>query len=889
MQGYLVTLGDGSLDAGDTISGTWVTFTDDQLLGSGSWTWSGTFGGATYVNELEPGDYYLGTDGNVYFVPQFGPVDDGYTADVTTAPSYSAADGIVSGTSGSDLIDSSYLGDPDGDQVDDGVGAGLTGNDDVIDAGAGADTVIAGSGNDSILGGSGDDIIYGDGAQTVEVATEHLSWIGQAASGTDISGGFVQDTGDINLAVSFTNDGGNLLVETSSSTQYVGTGPYATNSGLYLTGGAGPNVTASFDFSAESGSGISDQVENISFVINDVDMAGWQDIVTVNAYDADGNAVPVSFTVFGNDTVSGNTITAANTSENQNDASGAVQVDIAGPVASFEIIYENGGTAGQALWVTDVYYDTVATVEEFGDDTISGGGGDDLIFGGDGNDIIDGDGNISSVPPSPVTIDASNYTDTGSGFTVSGVNVVNSMFGPQQTAPSTANVATYTYNGVTGFGASGTISDSDSSVSQQTGYDMASGLSEELIFDFDQPVTDLSFDFSVLWTADFAEQAQWEIYNDGVLVASGVFTEDGAGTGDGTVDLSAYGEIDQLVVSGLPQTDGTDGSDFLITGVTFTPTATADSAGDDTIYGGGGDDLITASEGADTLFGDEGNDTLIIAEGDAAYGGDGDDLFVLEDLGELTNATITVDGGGTGETLGGGDTLQLGDLADMSTLNITSTTTNPSGNQSYTGSVILDDGTILNFTEIENIICFTPGTRIATPYGARPVETLQVGDLVVTRDHGLQPIRWIEQRTVPGIQQLAPIRFDAGALPGLEREILVSPQHRMLYKGYMAQLICGDSEVLIAAKHLVDGKKIRKEPQAYVTYVHMLFDEHQVVYAEGAATESFHPGATGLNGVTDHAREELFAIFPELRSLPNSYGITARRVLKQHEAALVMN
>ena len=234
-----------------------------------------------------------------------------------------------------------------------------------------------------------------------------------------------------------------------------------------------------------------------------------------------------------------------------------------------------------------------------------------------------------------------------------------------------------------------------------------------------------------------------------------------------------------------------------------------------------------------------------------------------------------------------GDTLDLGFDADFSTLNITSTTTNVDGNESYSGTIQMDDGTLLEFSEIENIICFTPGTRIATPMGARDIATLKVGDLVVTRDHGLQPIRWIQQRTVPAMDRFAPIRIKPSVVTGQERDLLVSPQHRMMFQGYRAELLFGESEVLVAAKHLVDGKLVTQDAGGDVTYIHMMFKEHEVVYAEGAATESFHPGKVGLSAVSYPAREKLFALFPELRSNIGGYGQTARRYLKRHEAELL--
>ncbi len=93
--------------------------------------------------------------------------------------------------------------------------------------------------------------------------------------------------------------------------------------------------------------------------------------------------------------------------------------------------------------------------------------------------------------------------------------------------------------------------------------------------------------------------------------------------------------------------------------------------------------------------------------------------------------------------------------------------------------------------------------------------------------------------------------------------------------------------LLVSAKHLIDSKLVTQDEGHDVTYIHMMFDEHEVVYAEGAPSESFHPGEVGLSAVSDPAREELFALFPELRSNMANYGDTARRCLKKHEASLL--
>jgi len=295
-----------------------------------------------------------------------------------------------------------------------------------------------------------------------------------------------------------------------------------------------------------------------------------------------------------------------------------------------------------------------------------------------------------------------------------------------------------------------------------------------------------------------------------------------------------------------------------------------------------GNDFLDGGAGADLLFGEGGNDTLIVGENDTLFGGDGDDLFVIEPPAETGTGTITIVGGEGGET--NGDTLFLSPEARKADITFTNTDDAAGG---LSGSFTLSDGTLVNFSEIENIICFTPGIGILTPRGERPVESLRAGDLVITRDHGPQPIRWIGRRTVPGIDRFAPVRVAAHVLDGARAPLLVSPQHRFLFTGYKAELLFGCDEVLVAARHLVDGRAVTQEEQAAVTYIHVMFDRHEVIYAEGAATESFHAGDIGISAISDQSREEMFSVFPELRSNPNAYGGTARPCLKRHEARLL--
>ena len=341
--GYLVTLGaDSALGVDDIIGGAWTSFTTDTDLGSGQWVFTGVDGGTSFTNTLEPGQYFLATNGYVYFVPEYGEVDTLTSADVVTAPSYSLApDHQVDGTSGDDVIDASYT-DSDGDSINDTADNadlvyGQAGADN-ISSGSGDDWIYGGSGNDTVDGGSGDDVIYGDGAVSTP---ESLNWDAQGIDEQNVSAGFTQTTGQVDVSVSFTNDGNNapqFSLETSD-TIYVDAGEsFNDTSSLYLFGnGDGATSTTTISFAANSSSDVMDEVENVVFRISDIDFGSGnhRDVVTVNAYDADGNPVSVTLTVADNgtntDTISGNTVTAGSDGESASDATGSVLVEIAGP------------------------------------------------------------------------------------------------------------------------------------------------------------------------------------------------------------------------------------------------------------------------------------------------------------------------------------------------------------------------------------------------------------------------------------------------------------------------------------------------------------------------------------------------------------------------------
>ncbi|MTE01871.1 hemolysin [Paracoccus sp. YIM 132242] len=170
-------------------------------------------------------------------------------------------------------------------------------------------------------------------------------------------------------------------------------------------------------------------------------------------------------------------------------------------------------------------------------------------------------------------------------------------------------------------------------------------------------------------------------------------------------------------------------------------------------------------------------------------------------------------------------------------------------------------------------LCFTRGTLLETPEGPRAIEDLRVGDLVLTRDNGARPIRWMGSRVLSAAAlrrnaHMRPIRIKAGAL-GQDTpaaDLVVSPQHRILVRSKVARTMFGTNEVLVAAKQLLqlDGVDIRDEARG-VEYFHMLFDRHEVVFANGAEAESLFTGPEAIKSVGAAALEEIFAIFPELR------------------------
>ncbi len=318
--------------------------------------------------------------------------------------------------------------------------------------------------------------------------------------------------------------------------------------------------------------------------------------------------------------------------------------------------------------------------------------------------------------------------------------------------------------------------------------------------------------------------------------------------------------------------------------------------GNDQIAGGAGDDVISAGGGTDNVDGGAGNDTIIGGgDNDNLRGGDDRDLFQIGSLDDTPVNNTSVDGGSGGDDF---DTLDLTQLISDGWV-VTNRVQNPenNGNPGFNGQIQLQRGgdfANINFTDIEQIICFTPGTRIATPKGEVLVEKLRSGDRVFTRDNGVQVVAWTGRRALSTYEmqqrpEWQPVFISKGAMGrGLpERDLLVSPNHRMLLTSDMSDVLYGEREVLVAAKHLTHLDGIDMVQSTGLTYVHVLFEQHEILLGNGAWTESFQPGDVSLNGVGEAQRDEIMTLFPELATDTGMKSYTsARRTLKRHESRL---
>lgn len=179
----------------------------------------------------------------------------------------------------------------------------------------------------------------------------------------------------------------------------------------------------------------------------------------------------------------------------------------------------------------------------------------------------------------------------------------------------------------------------------------------------------------------------------------------------------------------------------------------------------------------------------------------------------------------------------------------------------------VDAGTFEN-----DVVCFTRGCAIETPNGPVHIEMLKVGDMVSTLP-GDRTVAWVGSRKIPAIglaknEKLYPVRISAGALGEdlPRRDMLVSRQHRMMISSKIAERMFGQTNVLVAAIRLTDLPGIFVDTSVHeVEYFHLLFEGHEVVFAEGAPSESLYLGEGSLRALHPEGLAEVLALFPDIQ------------------------
>ncbi len=748
-------------------------------------------------------------------------------SDLSFSPVAPVSDGIVSGTAGGDLIDLAYTGDPDGDMV--------TSGDDIIEAGDGDDEIHADDGNDQVHGGAGDDDIYASHGDDVVWGEDGDDFISGGHGDDELHGGAGDDTinGDEGNDTIYGGAGDDTSqLSTGNDTFYGGTGDDWVN-GDYgddvLFGGAGDDfLRGSFG--------------------NDIIYSGTYgegDDYLWGGYNDDTFIIQNGF---GNDSISG---------EDQAEIYGDI-LDLSGVTDDLWMDLTDAnpgnGTFTDGTYTAD-YNGIEHIVLGAGTDTLilADYGGHDRVEGfagptdnGDGTytgaDQLDVSRLTSDWGTTPITTDDVTVSDDGSG------NAVLSF--PSGDSITLIGVAPGDLSSPAALAAIGIPLPQDGIVSG-TGSDDVIGPG---YVDADGDAIDNND--AIL---------PGEVGNDDIIEAGDGNDVVQAGLGDDEVDAGAGNDV----------VDGGEGDDQIQGG-----------AGNDVLSGGEGDDTLDGGAGADVVDGGAGNDTITSTGGsDVLSGGADRDTFLV------TGGGGQVDGGEAGDDW---------DVLDLTGAGQVHVTYDPTNSENGQVEFLDESGNVtdtLDFENIEEVIpCFTVGTLVATSRGTLPIEELRPGDRVITRDRGYQEIRWIGRANIDPIRMLraphlAPIRIARGALgDGLpDRDIMVSPNHRMLIAESGNNALFGTPEVLVAAKHLVGRPGIEVASVRQTCYVHLMFDHHEVICADSAWSETFQPGEYTLEGMDMAQRAEIFELFPQLEisDAAGDYQV-ARPVLKRHEAALLV-
>ena len=521
-----------------------------------------------------------------------------------------------------------------------------------------------------------------------------------------------------------------------------------------------------------------------------------------------------------------------------------------------------------------------------GNDTLIGGAGNDRLSGNAGNDVFDLRGG------------GTDFVNGGDGYDIldaSGITTESfsvSFFNIEEIHASDGGDSWY-WNGSTEsilfYGGAG-----DDSVYAGAGNDTLYGGDGSDTFTFEN---NFGSDTIIGGTGGADYDTLNFTYITTALTVT--YTGDGAGTITDGTNTVTFSEIERLNLSN--QADSADASADTA-GTEISAGAGNDTitggTGNDTLWGGNDDDLVSGGDGDDILLGDSGNDTVHGDAGDDSLwggagndfltGGAGDDIFYYSIGGDADTIT-DFNTGNTGTLLDGDSTnndfIDLSnyydtlwelhaDQADDGILNQSNDGVDgvdySDNNQFGTGSLTFTGATADNSfftTENTGVTCYLAGTRILTPTGEVNIEHLRAGDLVTTSDHGAQTIRWIGVSEVNATPAIAPVHIAKGALgAGLpRRDLFVSPQHRMVARSRIVARMTGEKEALVAANKLTALPGISVSGAAgRLCYYHLICDAHEIIFAEGAPSETLLPGPQARAMMAPAAWKELITIFPEL-------------------------
>ncbi|WP_415920070.1 Hint domain-containing protein [Tateyamaria sp. SN6-1] len=811
-----------------------------------------------------------------------------------------------------------------------------TEGDQVISGTTGADTLTGAFGSDTLNGGSGNDVLTGDGP--VEGAwhfetfdRDFSSANGQAfdiESGTRTGSGYVTDF----------NEGGltNSVRGTTDNPEDFGV---IYTSTLNVTAGGTYRLTTSSDDGSTiqifDSNGNPVQFANqtggtLDYLNNDFHQGTTTRFGDVILDPNETYTIQIRYWENrGGDTLAA-TISGPDTG---NSAENLLTTDMIGlpPGPEYSVTGTPAGVEGDDVIDGGAGNDTISG--NGGNDSLFGGADNDSVSGGSGNDMVDGDGGDDTLDGGSgndtLVGDAGNDSmDGGTGNdslfggddndTLNGEQGADALFGgdgDDVLVGDDGSDRTVIYendfetnadgwtNGTTesdpDLGTSlGRFGAADGTVATSTSIDLG-GDADQIEVNFDALLLD-SWDGEDFIITINGEQVTFShLSGDTTSPASQTFVgTDGATY---TIDF-VNSQTGELGYSSTAAGDSLSSSVDTIMGVTITidnPPDTLDIGFGSTLNSGtanesfaidnfivesidASNDTLTGGAGDDTLTGGAGNDTFVFNPGD------GNDT--------ITDFNAGNSGAITDDDQSNNDFIDLSayythihelqaDFADDGVLN--QSAGDASDNTALGGTLTLTGINANDLTfDNTNVACFTADTLIRTTEGAVPVQDLTPGMRLVTYDGGSRPVRALLQRSVDGSGDLAPVCIAAGTL-GNDRDLLVSPAHRMLIDDWRAQMLFGADEVLVSAHNLERGDLVYRVPMPQVTYFHILLDRHEIIFAEGAATESFHLTREAVEAVEFGDSEEgavaaeIARLFPELLQCASR---SARPVMKGYEA-----